>query len=1232
MSSYEWMKGLGRRPVRLIALTGILTALPPIAGAASSSVPPVVVSSVTTVTATGLGIYQTDPVFDACGNLYTIQTGAVYFPDSAVNGGQVTEIPAGGGAATTVLPAAGPSYDSNSLVIDQSKSNLYVSEGAGGKSVFIIPIVNCVPQVAQETAIMIGNLGAVSYYWNGSAVAADAAGDVFIATDVTCCGANTNELLEESPAGAGTALLPDLTNPITSMVLDASNNIYYVSAGAVYKLAYSSGAYSSNPVPFGSGYQTAIGVSLDSLGNLYVADSGNSKIAGTSAIFEIPSEGSSGLNAGDQFLVAAGIPITGPVAIDASGNLYFTNLYAADAGASVYELSRSFANIGFVAVGATGTATLNVAFNAEATPAAIGFVTRNGIFASAKGTTCAANTAYKAAESCVVSAGFTPAAPGLAQGAFELADSAGAVLAAIDLYGVGLGAGVTADPGTVMPIGAGLKTPTSVALDFAGDLFVADPGSNSVWEFPKGSATPVAVGSGLAGPTGVAVDGMGNVYIADTGNNRIVQVPVVNGALTTSAQKVLVAASTSVAGSMLNNPAGLTVDSQGNLYIADTGNSRVVFLPPNNGWNAEGAITLGSGFSRPLAVAVTSSGLIYIADSGNGEVYSIGYPAEAVGKTLVATGFSDPSALATDAAGDLFVVDKGNSQVLRIPNESGSLVTTSTLDVSLGISNPYGLAIDSTGSLYISDDVNAAAYVVARTNSSQSFGKWNPNATSSPASFQVESSGNQALTFATPYYIASGDTAAFTESSSEPDACAGGGTIPTGASCTLQATFTPPSFANYNESLTLKSNATNAAVPEVTFTGTGAATLATTTKLIVTSPSGSPYFEETIALKVTVTASSGTPIGSVALLVDGVQAATGTLKNGTATFSLAEGLTGGSHTVQASYQGAVSGLMVFSPSDSPLVTIDVTRVSTKTSLSFSTLYINPVSQPAGLPFTLTANVGSSHSGILTGTVSFIVSYAEGTSVTETAPLVAASGGGFQATYSFAPTVPATVKSYDLASIVASYNGDNNFSGSSSGAQSFEVAPAIGSVVVTPSATNLTSGGTITFTSTSYGGWGGVVGFQCVASSLPANSICVFSPGQMPVEASTSFAPYPVAVSKLSVLVNNPPNSPAQGGALWWLGGLTGLPLLWMRHRVMRRGRRLLCILIGGAALGITCSGIMACGSGVQFLTPAGTSTITVVASADPYTSGSTSTTQPCSAGPSQPPCSQPTFQIKLTVP
>ena len=152
-----------------------------------------------------------------------------------------------------------------------------------------------------------------------------------------------------------------------------------------------------------------------------MADSGNSKVSGSSAIYEIPYEGGSGLNPNDQFIVATGVPMTSPVAIDTSGNLYYTNVYPADAGASVLELTRNNASLGSVTVGSTGPATLNVVFNTAVTPATIGFVTNNGVFASATGSTCAANTTYAEAKTCAVNVSFKPAAPGLANGALVLA-------------------------------------------------------------------------------------------------------------------------------------------------------------------------------------------------------------------------------------------------------------------------------------------------------------------------------------------------------------------------------------------------------------------------------------------------------------------------------------------------------------------------------------------------------------------------------------------------------------------------------------------------------------------------------------------------------------------------------------------------------------------------------------------------------------------------------------------
>ena len=1235
MFSNSWVKNWTGPAAWLMTMAGVLLTLLPLRAEASSNVPPVVVSTVVTVPSTGLPGDESNVALDTCGNIYAVEQ----------TGGVVVEIPAGGGAAKTVLNA-GNGYDISPLTMDTSQSNLFVLQADNG-NINKIPITNCVPQPASKTTFNIGNLGPISYYWAGSALGTDSVSDVFIGTNVACC-TNANELLVEyASAGysTGATLLGNLANPITSIAVDSSKNVYYVSGGALYELAYTAGAYSANPVSFGSGYSNnVVGVSFDAAGNMYVADGGSN---GSSTVYEIPAETSGStktLNPSNQFIVATGPAVTLANAVwpDPSGNLYYANN-----GSSIYELTRDNANLGSPAVAGTGSATLNVVFNAAVTPKTISVTAGNGVFASTTAVTkpCAAGTAYAAGAACTVDISFTAVAPGLASGALVFWDSTGAALATTQLYGIGLGAGLTADPGSLTSVGSGFKTPTSEAVDAAGDLFIADSGSSAVWEIPAGGTTPVAIGSGLSSPTGVAVDGAGNVYIADTGNSRIVEVPVVNGALSTAAQIEIVPGSTSIAGEKLSSPAGVSIDALGNLYIADTGNDRIVFLPQNNNWDVNGAFTLGSGFRGPLATTVTSSGLIYVADSGNGKVYSIPYPGAAAPITVAATGFSSPSALAVDAAGDLFVVDKGNSQVVRIPNISGSLVTASVLGVSSGVAAPYGVALDTAGNLYVSDDVNAAAYWISRTSPTQSFGKWNPNTTSDSLLYQVENSGNQPLTFNTPYYAATGDTAAFTELTSESKACVGGGSVAAGSACLVEATFTPTTFTGYTETLALSSNAKNTSAPQLTFTGIGAATEATATVLKVTSPTGAPAYDQAIALSVAVTASVGTPSGTVVLLVDGLQSTTATLSNGTATFTLASGLSGGSHTLQAEYEGADTEFVVYSHSDSAILTINVTKDATATALSFTTIYTNPASQPASTALTLTATVSSAFAGIPTGNVDFLIGDSGNATVKLQAALTPAGGGVFQATATYIPNPPAAGVVFDIVTVVASYAGDTNFGSSTSVGQSFDVSAATGSVGLTSGALALTSSksneGTVTFTATSYGGWQGVIGYQCQASTLPANAICVFSPGQILLSPSTSTTPYPPATTQLKIVVNNPPDSPAQSSMLWWLAGLLGLGLLVKRRRLSRSGGWGAMVLLLAAAASLTAlSAMSGCSNGVSFATPTGTSTVTVVASSDPYTSGSTTTTQACgivpgsnpqTASPTLAPCAQQTFQVSLTV-
>ena len=1256
----DLMNGWIRRNAWLTVLAALLPVVSPAISTASSSVPAVVVSTVNTVPATGLAGDESNVVLDACGNIYAMEQ----------YGGEVNEIPAGGGAATVVIPAGGDNYRAVPLAIDSTKSDLYFLHGDTGNA-YKVPIKNCVPQptsmvtLTSNTNGFIGNLGGISYYWNGSAIAVDSTGDIFIGSNVACC-APVNELVVEygfNGYSTGAALLggtTSLTDPITSIAIDASGNIYYVSGGALYELQVTTAAtsttppaYSADPVSFGSGYTTVIGVSIDGAGNMYISDSGNS------AIYEIPYETSGGtaaLNPADQFIVAMGTSITiaNAVAPDASGNLYYANN-----GSSIYKVTQGNANLGSTAVGATGSGTLNVVFNAAKTLGSISVDTGTGIFSNTGGTGACSATAYTQAEGCTVNVGFTPAVSGIASGGVVLADATGVTLATAEISGVGTGPGLTVDPGIVATFGSGYAAPTGIAIDNQGDLFFADSTKNSILEVPAGSTTAVALGSGLSSPTGVAVDGAGNVYVADTGNSKIVEIPVVNGALSTSAQTTLVSSSTIVAGMTLNQPAGVAVDSLGNLYIADTGNKRVVYLPYTGNYDLSLALTLGSGLTSPSAIALDGLGDVFVSDAAIGDVYELTAALSGGAQITVASNLSTPSALAVDASGAVFVVDQGNNKIWRIPNNSGSLDQSSAINV-IGqlnsselaiIQDPYGVAIDFAGNLYVSDNKNAAVYMVSRTSSTQSFGQWNVGETSGMLPYYVENSGNAALTLGTPYYTVTGDTTQFQLLTSEINACASGASVASGSSCSLESEFMPSTGGSYSETYTLSSNAANAAAQQLVFTGSGGVTLPTTTTLTVTSPSGNPSYDQSIILTATViVAGTTTPVGVGA--VNLVNASTGaiiqtvSLTSGTATFTLPGGgnLSGGTISFSASYTGGISGNNAYEQSTSkPATTVNIQPVASSTVLSFTTQYPNPASQTAGTAITLTANVSSTFAGEPTGSVTFTITDSGGTQVPPvTVSLTSADAGQVQ--YSYTPSAPANGVAYDVVAIVATYSGDSDFAGSSSTAGTFDVSPAIGSVSVTANGTSMTSGESgnsiITFTNTSYGGWQGFVGYQCLTSSLPANAICVFSPGQVTVMANTSTATYPPATTQLQVVVNNPPNSPLQSSIPWWLGGLAGMSLLWTRRRLVRGPWGRLALLIGGALLAVSAVGVMACAGSVHSIpnsTPSGSSKITVVAYSDPYLSVSKNTTQACglnSAGNSDPtvsPCSKSTFQVSLTV-
>jgi hypothetical protein len=172
-----------------------------------------------------------------------------------------------------------------------------------------------------------------------------------------------------------------------------------------------------------------------------------------------------------------------------------------------------------------------------------------------------------------------------------------------------------------------------VAVDSAGNVYVADPGNHRIQKFTSGGAFITSwggVGSGngqLSGPSGVAIDASDNVYVADTGNHRI-QV------FTTAGAFLRKWGSNGSGDGQFNSPRALAVDGSSNVYVADTGNSRVQKFD-SIGTFISSCGSLGTGneeFNEPQGIAADSSGNTYVADTSNDRVQKFG-PASATPPT-----------------------------------------------------------------------------------------------------------------------------------------------------------------------------------------------------------------------------------------------------------------------------------------------------------------------------------------------------------------------------------------------------------------------------------------------------------------------------------------------------------------------------------------------------------------------------------------------------------------------
>ncbi len=285
----------------------------------------------------------------------------------------------------------------------------------------------------------------------------------------------------------------------------------------------------------------------------------------------------------------------------------------------------------------------------------------------------------------------------------------------------------------------------NVALDSAGNMFIADYGNHIIRKVATNGVTTIVAGNGscsysgdggaatnagLNFPNVVVVDSIGDLFISDNGNLRIRKVNT-NGIITTVAGNGAYGSSGdggAATNASFSYPAGLCCPSIGYLLIADRLTSSVRMVQPN------GIITtlINSLFANPLSnpnnLAMDSSNNLFIADSSNNKIRKWNN----ISLTTIAgtgtSGFSgdgglatnaklkNPQGVAVDAVHNLYIADSGNYRVRKV--DTNNIITTVAGDGTNGFSGDGGLAtnaslsgslnisVDSIGNLFIADSVN----------------------------------------------------------------------------------------------------------------------------------------------------------------------------------------------------------------------------------------------------------------------------------------------------------------------------------------------------------------------------------------------------------------------------------------------------------------------------------------------------------------------------------------------
>jgi hypothetical protein len=291
---------------------------------------------------------------------------------------------------------------------------------------------------------------------------------------------------------------------------------------------------------------------------------------------------------------------------------------------------------------------------------------------------------------------------------------------------------------------AGLSQPEGLALDASGNLFIADFYNQRIRKVTTDGIITTIAGNGtndysgdggmatnasLYYPAGMALDAAGNLFIADSGNNRIREVGTSGVIMTVAGGGINYPGNGGMAtNASMNNPSGVAVDTCGNLFIADTSNDFVRKVGTDGiittvaglgypGYSGDGYAATNAGLNEPFGISADSSGNLFIADTANNRVRVIS--ANGTISTVAGNGLggssgdggpaanatlNNPFSVAVDASGNLFIADTINHRIRKVTNNQGPTLALNNVTAANG--GNYQVVVTGPGGSVTSSVVN----------------------------------------------------------------------------------------------------------------------------------------------------------------------------------------------------------------------------------------------------------------------------------------------------------------------------------------------------------------------------------------------------------------------------------------------------------------------------------------------------------------------------------------------